>query len=68
MICPKCNAETNVCDSRRVEKGTIVRRRRECPNCGYRFRTYEITEVKKARYDLAVKFFAKYGQEGEPNG
>lgn len=64
MKCPKCGSETNVYDSRRTDKGTEVRRRRTC-KCGYRFRTYEITEVKKAKYELAMRFFNKYGKDEE---
>lgn len=42
MRCPKCKAaETKVIDSRVIEEGYTVRRRRECGNCGYRFTTYE---------------------------
>lgn len=42
MNCPKCDCDTNIVDSRRVE-GTI-RRRRECQCCGYRFSTKEVIE------------------------
>lgn len=42
MICPSCGAvETKVIDSRSVEDGKAIRRRRECLECGYRFTTYE---------------------------
>ncbi len=42
MHCPVCNFEgTNVVDSRVVEDGKSVRRRRRCPDCGHRFTTYE---------------------------
>lgn len=42
MNCPVCNFEdTKVIDSRLVEDGQAVRRRRECQDCGYRFTTYE---------------------------
>lgn len=41
MICPSCHkGETEVIDSRETEDGEI-RRRRECPRCGFRFTTYE---------------------------
>lgn len=42
MNCPKCDCDTSVINSRRVE-GTI-RRRRECQCCGYRFSTKEVIE------------------------
>ena len=42
MKCPFCNYEdTKVLDSRQVEEGTAVRRRRECDSCTRRFTTYE---------------------------
>lgn len=42
MRCPFCNNEdTKVLDSRQVEEGTAVRRRRECDSCIRRFTTYE---------------------------
>lgn len=43
MLCPKCKNETSVVDSRDIED-TVIRRRRECDNCNYRFTTYERTE------------------------
>ena len=40
--CPFCgNVETKVLDSRQVEEGTTVRRRRECDYCSRRFTTFE---------------------------
>lgn len=42
MKCPFCGCEdSRVIDSRSVEEGTSIRRRRECPRCGRRFTTYE---------------------------
>ena len=42
MRCPFCGFDdTKVIDSREIEDGRIVRRRRECPKCGRRFTTYE---------------------------
>jgi len=42
MICPSCGAsDTKVVDSRSVDDGRSIRRRRECLECGYRFTTYE---------------------------
>ncbi|MGY6518313.1 MAG: transcriptional regulator NrdR [Lysobacteraceae bacterium] len=47
MHCPFCQHEdTRVVDSRLTEDGTTVRRRRECPNCGERFSTFETAEIK----------------------
>ncbi|WP_405381204.1 transcriptional regulator NrdR [Phascolarctobacterium sp.] len=42
MKCPFCSyRDSRVVDSRSVEEGTSIRRRRECPQCGRRFTTYE---------------------------
>ncbi|GAP67146.1 transcriptional regulator NrdR [Mizugakiibacter sediminis] len=47
MHCPFCQHEdTRVIDSRLTEDGSIVRRRRECPQCGERFNTFETAELK----------------------
>lgn len=45
MRCPRCEATgTRVIDSRDLEGGGTIRRRRECEACGYRFTTYERPE------------------------
>lgn len=42
MHCPFCgNNDTKVLESRQVEEGTAVRRRRECERCSRRFTTFE---------------------------
>lgn len=42
MLCPFCqNSQSRVIDSRVVEGGTTIRRRRECSSCGGRFTTVE---------------------------
>lgn len=42
MHCPFCgNDDTKVLDSRQVEEGTAIRRRRECDRCSRRFTTFE---------------------------
>jgi transcriptional repressor NrdR len=47
MHCPFCQHEdTRVIDSRLAEDGATVRRRRECPQCGERFNTFETAELK----------------------
>ena len=47
MHCPFCQHEdTRVIDSRLTEDGGTVRRRRECPQCGERFNTFETAELK----------------------
>lgn len=46
MHCPFCKAaDTNVLESRTIEDGIVIRRRRLCAKCGKRFTTHE--EVKK---------------------
>lgn len=42
MRCPWCaSVEDRVVDSREVEQGAAIRRRRECVSCSRRFTTYE---------------------------
>ena len=45
MLCPRCSeSSTRVIDSRDLEGGGTIRRRRECEQCSYRFTTYERPE------------------------
>jgi transcriptional repressor NrdR len=45
MRCSNCqNKNTKVLDSRPIEEGRSIRRRRECEKCGYRFTTFERME------------------------
>ena len=47
MHCPFCGeADTRVIDSRVVEDGASVRRRRACEACGKRFSTYERADLR----------------------
>lgn len=47
MKCPKCQHNVSkVVDSRPVENGKAIRRRRECSNCGFRFTTFERIEAE----------------------
>lgn len=42
MNCPKCRErDTRVIDSRTGRDGFLIRRRRHCQSCGYRFTTVE---------------------------
>ncbi|MDR1145139.1 MAG: transcriptional regulator NrdR [Verrucomicrobiales bacterium] len=51
MKCVRCNSiDDRVIDSRPLKDGAVIRRRRECLACGYRFTTYEEIE----REDLRV--------------
>ncbi len=53
MYCPFCSHDdTRVIDSRVVEDGAAVRRRRECESCGKRFSTFERSVL---RLPLVVK-------------
>ena len=46
MRCPNCQKEdTKVLDSRPIEEGAAIRRRRECDKCEFRFSTYEEMEI-----------------------
>lgn len=46
MKCMYCGCvESKVIDSRSTEEGTMIRRRRECIECGKRFTTYETIET-----------------------
>ena len=45
MKCPVCgNLDSHVLDSRPVEDGASIKRRRECGACGKRFTTYEVVD------------------------
>lgn len=50
MYCPFCQAaETKVIDSRLIDEGVKVRRRRECVECNERFNTFEVVELAMPR-------------------
>jgi transcriptional repressor NrdR len=54
MRCPKCGfQEDKVIDSRSARNGAVIRRRRMCLGCSYRFTTYE--EVVKARLRIVKR-------------
>jgi transcriptional repressor NrdR len=45
MQCPHCHKNfSRVVDSRPAENGQVIRRRRECENCNYRYTTFERIE------------------------
>lgn len=45
MKCSQCSSiDTKVIESRDVSEGEAIRRRRACPDCAYRFTTYERIE------------------------
>lgn len=46
MRCPAClHDDTKVLDSRDMDDGMATRRRRECPQCAFRFSTKEQVEI-----------------------
>ena len=46
MKCPICNfTDSRVLDSRPIDDGSSIKRRRECPSCGKRFTTYEVVDT-----------------------
>ena len=48
MRCPFCrNEDTQVKDSRPAEDNSEIRRRRQCPNCGARFTTFERVQLRE---------------------
>jgi transcriptional repressor NrdR len=48
MRCPGCGeGDTRVVDSRDLDEGNTIRRRRECSTCGQRFTTYERAEAAR---------------------
>lgn len=48
MKCPFCGCDdTIVKDSRNTDDNSAVRRRRECPDCGSRFTTFERVQLRE---------------------
>lgn len=64
MKCPVCNfSDSRVLDSRPVNDGTSIKRRRECPTCGKRFTTYEVVDtvpISVIKRDGRAEFFDKH--------
>ena len=64
MKCPACNnQDSRVLDSRPVEDGSSIKRRRECPACGKRFTTYEVVDtvaIAVVKRDGRREFFDKH--------
>ena len=64
MKCPVCSCrDTRVLDSRPVEDGSSIRRRRECPVCAKRFTTYEVIDtvpIAVVKRDGRHEFFDKH--------
>ena len=64
MKCPVCNfSDSRVLDSRPVDEGSSIKRRRECPVCGRRFTTYEVIDtvpIAVVKRDGRREFFDKH--------
>ena len=60
MICPFCrHDDSRVVDSRPVEEGTQIRRRRECPRCSQRFSTQEVALLNIIKRSGATEPFSR---------
>ena len=70
MHCPFCShTDTKVIDSRLIAEGSQTRRRRECPECGERFTTFESAEllmpkIIKSKDDMREPFNEQKLREG----
>lgn len=64
MKCPVCGAtDSRVLDSRPVDEGNSIKRRRECTGCGRRFNTYEVIEttpIVVIKKDGSREFFDRH--------
>ena len=64
MKCPVCNSQdSRVLDSRPIDDGASIKRRRECPTCGKRFTTYEVIDtvpIAVVKRDGRREFFDKH--------
>ena len=60
MYCPYCrNEDSRVVDSRPVDEGTSIRRRRECTTCGRRFTTQETAALYIIKRSGATEPFSR---------
>lgn len=60
MHCPFCrHNDSRVVDSRTSEDGTVIRRRRQCPDCGQRFSTSETATLMIAKRSGVVESFSR---------
>ena len=64
MKCPLCNSQdSRVLDSRPIDDGASIKRRRECITCGRRFTTYEVVDtvpITVVKRDGRAEFFDKH--------
>ena len=60
MHCPFCrHTDSKVVDSRVQEEGTVIRRRRQCPECGRRFGTVETATLSVIKRSGATEPFSR---------
>jgi transcriptional repressor NrdR len=60
MHCPFCrHTDSRVVDSRVQEEGTLIRRRRQCPECGRRFGTVETATLSVTKRSGASEPFSR---------
>ena len=60
MHCPFCrHTDSRVVDSRVQEEGTVIRRRRQCPECGRRFGTVETATLAVIKRSGATEPFSR---------
>ncbi|ANS78344.1 Ribonucleotide reductase transcriptional regulator NrdR [Serinicoccus hydrothermalis] len=60
MHCPFCrHTDSKVVDSRVQEDGTVIRRRRQCPECGRRFGTVESATLSVIKRSGATEPFSR---------
>lgn len=64
MRCPACGiSDSKVLDSRPVDEGNSIKRRRECISCGKRFTTYEVIDsvpITVLKKDGSREFFDRH--------
>lgn len=64
MRCPTCHAEdTRVIDSRVIEDGFAIRRRRDCPKCSFRYSTIEEIEILTLNVEKAYGRIEAYDKD-----
>jgi transcriptional repressor NrdR len=55
MRCPSCNSlDTQVKDSRPTEDSAVIRRRRVCVACNFRFTTFERVQLRELMRSLQI--------------
>jgi transcriptional repressor NrdR len=60
MNCPYCRqADSRVVDSRPIDEGSSIRRRRECATCGKRFTTQEMAILSVIKRSGATEPFSR---------